>query len=157
MSPVSKAFFMSSCGNLPSSSRWPATGATSLREKSRAVWIRAFCASVRLRLNMDAIRAIAAARCQPKSRLRCYHGAMSRSLYARLHRKFGTRHSGADRARKVRQRVDAFRRHFGLTGLGFTPKGPPGSPRVAVIGGGFAGLAAGWMLCQRDATVTVYE
>jgi len=35
---------------------------------------------------------------------------------------------------------------------------PAGSgPRVAVIGGGFSGTAAGWMLAQLGATVTLYE
>ena len=33
----------------------------------------------------------------------------------------------------------------------------PSQPRVAIVGGGVAGLAIGWRLAQRGASVTVYE
>src|SRR5688572_2479552 len=58
--PVSHAFFITSRGNSPVSSQWPALGMISLRVNSRAVWIRACCSSVRLRS-----RAMASALYQP--------------------------------------------------------------------------------------------
>ena len=47
--PVSQAFFRSSRGNSPVSSKWAAFGMISLRVKSRAVCASAFCSSVRLK------------------------------------------------------------------------------------------------------------
>ncbi|HEX8110761.1 MAG TPA: FAD-dependent oxidoreductase [Kofleriaceae bacterium] len=79
---------------------------------------------------------------------------MSRSLYARLHRRFGARPTGLALARAVRARVDAFRTKFGFP---LVRKPAATGPRVAVIGGGFAGTSAGWMLAQLGATVTLYE
>jgi monoamine oxidase len=76
---------------------------------------------------------------------------MSRSLYARLHRRFGARPTGAERTARVRSHLEATR-------PAFAPPGPKteGGPRVAVIGGGFAGMAAAYRL-SFQAQVTVYE
>lgn len=79
---------------------------------------------------------------------------MSRSLYARLHRRFGPRLSGAERVAKVRGHIEDARARFDLAA---PPKArSAGGPRVAVIGGGFAGMAAAYRL-SFQCDVTVYE
>jgi monoamine oxidase len=81
---------------------------------------------------------------------------MSRSLYANLHRRYGERVSGKERQRGINDRLYAFMEES---------PGPPDSwaftearskKRVIIIGGGFAGLMAGWTLAG-SAEVTVFE
>lgn len=82
---------------------------------------------------------------------------MSRSLYARLHRRFGPRAS-------VKQRKDRLERHREtwrdrLPPPGFftrTPAPREGRPRAVVVGGGFGGMMAAACLCE-DYEVTVLE
>jgi monoamine oxidase len=81
-----------------------------------------------------------------------------RSLFRRLHRRFGRRVSGADRVR----RADAHRARIGAflpLNLMTHPVPPTGREplRVAIVGGGFAGLAAAKALQSLQATVTVFE
>src|SRR5258706_15661737 len=83
---------------------------------------------------------------------------MSRSLFRRLHRRFGARLSGSERAR----RAEAHRaRIAGFLPLDLMTTTVPGRPeeriRVAVVGGGFAGLAAATVLQNLQATVTLFE
>ena len=83
---------------------------------------------------------------------------MSRSLFRRLHRRFGPRLSGGERVR----RAEAHRaRISGYLPLDLTTHAVPPRPqeriRVAVIGGGFAGLAAATALQNLQATVTLFE
>jgi monoamine oxidase len=81
---------------------------------------------------------------------------MSRSLFARLHRRFGTRLSGAERQQRVRDRLKSFHDDFPITGEGRAGLRPGGVRSVIVIGGGFAGLMAGRMLAGL-AKVRVFE
>jgi len=81
---------------------------------------------------------------------------MSRSLFARLHRRYGTRLSGLDRRRELSQRLEIYRAASALDFTESIHKGGRRGPNVAVIGAGFAGLMAAWTLAGR-ATVTVFE
>jgi monoamine oxidase len=83
---------------------------------------------------------------------------MSRSLFSLLHRTFGVRLSGRDRV----LRAEAHRRAlgadmpFGLLTRGISATGGA-EKRVAVVGGGFAGLAAARALQNLRFNVTLYE
>jgi monoamine oxidase len=81
---------------------------------------------------------------------------MSRSLYARLHRRFGQRVSGAELERRVRRKVEGFEEKTGDLLRPGSPKRLAGRGRVVVIGGGFGGLMAGYLLSEHF-TVTVIE
>src|SRR5215469_7214075 len=80
---------------------------------------------------------------------------MSRSLYARLHRRFGPRISGAELQRRIRQKVDGFQARVGER-LADRPAREGVRGRVVIVGGGFAGLMAGYVLSS-DFAVTVLE
>lgn len=82
---------------------------------------------------------------------------MSRSLFARLHRRFGQRLSGSAR----KERADAH--HNALKQ--WVPEFPPRrlfparrpGPHVVVVGAGFGGLASAWWLANAGFRVTVLE
>lgn len=83
---------------------------------------------------------------------------MSRSLYARLHRRFGARPSGPDLVYRARAKISSIIQRFRLD-ESFTiryHKRRGRLPRVAVVGGGFGGLSAGYQL-RNAAEVTVLE
>jgi len=78
---------------------------------------------------------------------------MSRSLYAALHRRFGQRESGAELVARVDER------RLDVGALLAPPRATAGGPTasVVVVGGGFAGLAAAWLLKARSHAVTLLE
>jgi monoamine oxidase len=80
-----------------------------------------------------------------------------RSLYGRLHRRFGERPSGAERVARARASVETCAAAVPLDALLSARTGPrTGGPVVVVIGGGFSGMMAAASLsnaCQ----VTVLE
>lgn len=80
-----------------------------------------------------------------------------RSLYRRLHRRFGRRLSGRERARRAAAHRARIARFLPLNLM--THPIPPRAEgvRVAVVGGGFAGLAAALALQNLQAVVTVFE
>jgi len=86
---------------------------------------------------------------------------MSRSLYSALSRQYRSRLSAgelADRGLPARRRLY----DLGLLPGGLAPDGLAACPRlgatrVAVVGGGFAGLAAAWYLGQCGVRVSVFE
>ena len=83
---------------------------------------------------------------------------MARSLFRRLHRRFGRRVSGQDRVRRIaghRARIAGFLPLNLVTHA--VPVRAGETLRVAVIGGGFAGLAAASALQSLQAVVTLFE
>ena len=84
---------------------------------------------------------------------------MSRSLYTPLHRAFGQRLTADAHRRRVRNRIQQLRVRYHLPDRGFEPYSPRDSgsvPTIVVIGAGFAGLMAAYML-SRNFRVTVLE
>jgi monoamine oxidase len=83
---------------------------------------------------------------------------MSRTLYARLHRRFGQRISGSDQKQLVRDRIEWFKRQFPIERWLAASQAKPKArrPRVIVIGGGLAGLMAGFILAN-SRQVTLFE
>jgi monoamine oxidase len=81
---------------------------------------------------------------------------MSRSLYSKLHHRYGRRVSGAEREHQIATRLEAFNSEFSEdfdpTTLDVTRK----SLKVIVVGGGFAGLMAAQILAARHKTI-VFE
>lgn len=75
---------------------------------------------------------------------------MSRSLYSRLHRRFGPRPSGALLRETVRGRIDALMLRFPVERLHRRPGRPrePLGRTAVVIGAGLGGLTAGYMLAN---------
>jgi monoamine oxidase len=81
-----------------------------------------------------------------------------RSLYRRLHQRFGRRISGRERVRRAAAHRARIARFLPLNLM--THAIPPRAGdrvRVAVVGGGFAGLAAAKALQNLQAVVTVFE
>src|SRR6266850_4369285 len=81
---------------------------------------------------------------------------MSRSLFVKLHRRFGPKLSGAETAERAHAKQTEFMDSMGLSAAlpdcsRFFPD------RVAIVGGGFAGLAAAWTLGQFGVASTVFE
>ncbi len=83
---------------------------------------------------------------------------MSRSLYARLHRKFGARPSGFDRVFRARSKVSKLIDRFHLDESFTIRRGRRQAkrPRIAVVGGGFGGLSTGYQL-RHVANVSILE
>jgi hypothetical protein len=68
---------------------------------------------------------------------------MSHSFFAQLHRSFGPKPSGRDQTDFVRQKLSAMASRFLMS----PPEDKP-AIRVGIVGGGFAGLAAGSYLSE---------
>lgn len=81
-----------------------------------------------------------------------------RSFFARLRRRFGRRVSGRERVTRAAAHRARIARFLPLNLLSHAIPPRPGRPvRVAIVGGGFAGLAAARALQNLQATVTVFE
>jgi monoamine oxidase len=81
---------------------------------------------------------------------------MSRSLYARLHRRYGPKLSGSERAERAHSKQVEFAGWLAqATARADCANALPNG--VAVVGGGFAGLAAAWALGQAGVASTVFE
>jgi len=83
---------------------------------------------------------------------------MSRSLYGRLYRTYGTPPSHSDRLRFTAEKIQELEQaaSFELEELGDVQR-RASNIDVAIIGAGFAGLAAGWWLSKHGFRVTIYE
>jgi monoamine oxidase len=86
---------------------------------------------------------------------------MSRSLYAKLHRRFRhERLSGQKRYDQAHDKREAYREDLPPYLRNFPSIAPPRVPvkdRVLIVGGGFAGLSAAWCLTKCGVEVTVLE
>jgi monoamine oxidase len=81
---------------------------------------------------------------------------MSHSLFGMLHRRYGTKLSGAELAARANTKVNVLSRWLAMGIVDrdcgrFFPNG------VAIVGGGFAGMAAAWTLSQKGVASTVFE
>ena len=81
---------------------------------------------------------------------------MARTLFGMLHRRYGPTLSGAERDARAHSKQVEFARWLGLASL------PTDCARalpngVAIVGGGFAGMAAAWTLGQAGVASTVFE
>jgi monoamine oxidase len=82
---------------------------------------------------------------------------MGRSLYGNLHRRYGRRTTGAERVRHAREFQERLRAAIPLhLAERKAATGGP-APNVAVIGAGFAGCAAAFVLNNNNCNVTVYD
>ncbi|WP_426611634.1 flavin monoamine oxidase family protein [Bradyrhizobium sp. McL0616] len=79
-----------------------------------------------------------------------------RSLFARLHRRYGPRISGAERQRRVKDKVDSQPTLPSLSPAAARTALAQPRPKVAVIGGGFGGLMAASELVGH-CDVTLFE
>lgn len=83
---------------------------------------------------------------------------MSRSLFAKLHRRFGRRVSGAELQRRAAVHRERLHAAMPIDLIGGGPRlAASRSARVVVIGGGFAGLSAAWFAARAGMAVTVIE
>src|SRR5438309_4142484 len=84
--------------------------------------------------------------------------SMSRSLRRRLHRQLGSRLSGLERTRRAETHRARLAQHLPLNLMTNAVPVPSGRPlSVAVVGGGFAGLAAATVLKNLQFMVTLFE
>jgi monoamine oxidase len=81
-----------------------------------------------------------------------------RSVFARLQRRFGARVSGSNRQLEVRSHIINLKRRFPIEQWLATSETTPKvlRPTVIVVGGGLAGLMAGFVLAH-DFKVIVLE
>jgi monoamine oxidase len=82
---------------------------------------------------------------------------MGRSLFGKLHRRFGTRLSGAERTRRAAEHHVRLRSAIPLDVLKASPSRGPSPGKVAIIGAGFAGCAAAQVAGLFGFDVTIYD
>lgn len=80
---------------------------------------------------------------------------MAQSLFARLHRSFGTKLSGIEKYEKIQAGLSEIQEQ--LPSLDNEPKERLKNVKVIVVGAGFAGLAAAYELATQGIQVTVLE
>jgi monoamine oxidase len=82
---------------------------------------------------------------------------MGRSLFRKLHRRFGTRRSGVDRKRRADAHHERARDAMPLGVVKAKPATGKSPGRVAIIGAGFAGCAAAYVANLLGFKVTIYD
>src|SRR5689334_19791575 len=82
---------------------------------------------------------------------------MSRSLFAKLHRRFAGRVGGAELQRRAAAHYERLREAMPVDLVGSPRLAAARAARIAVIGGGFAGLSAAWFAKRAGMAVTVIE
>lgn len=82
---------------------------------------------------------------------------MGRSLFAKLHRRFGRRISGDERRQRAADHYERLRQAMPVGLIGAPQRIASTSPRVAVLGAGFAGASAGWFASRAGFGVTLIE
>jgi len=82
---------------------------------------------------------------------------MGRSLFAKLHRRYGRRISGEERRQRAAVHYERLRDMMPVGLVGAPQRIASTSPRVAILGGGFAGMSAAWFASRAGFGVTVIE
>jgi monoamine oxidase len=82
---------------------------------------------------------------------------MGRSLFAKLHRRFGRRISGDERRQRAAAHYERLREAMPVGLVSAPQQVALTSPRVAVLGAGFAGVSAAWFASRAGFGVTLIE
>ena len=82
---------------------------------------------------------------------------MSRSLFAKLHRRFGQRITGQERQRRAEAHLARLRQAMPVGMVGGPQLAAARAARLVVIGAGFAGCSAAWFAARAGMAVTVIE
>src|SRR4051794_30720846 len=82
---------------------------------------------------------------------------MGRSLFAKLHRRFGRPIGGDERRRRAADHYERLRAAMPVGLVSAPQRAATTSPRVAVLGAGFAGVSAAWFAARAGFGVTLIE
>ena len=82
---------------------------------------------------------------------------MGRSLFAKLHRRFGRRIGGDERRQRAAAHYERLREAMPVGLVGAPQRIASTSPRVAILGAGFAGTSAAWFAARAGFAVTLIE
>jgi monoamine oxidase len=82
---------------------------------------------------------------------------MGRSLFAKLHRRFGRRISAEERRVRAEHHYERLREAMPVGLVGAPQRIASHSPRVAILGAGFAGASAAWFGARAGFAVTLIE
>lgn len=82
---------------------------------------------------------------------------MGRSLFAKLHRRFGRRIGGDERRQRAAAHYERLREAMPVGLVGTPRRIASASPRVAILGAGFAGTSAAWFAARAGFAVTLIE
>src|SRR3954469_22354925 len=82
---------------------------------------------------------------------------MGRSLFAKLHRRFGRRIGGDERRERAAAHYERLREAMPVGLVGAPQRIASTSPRVAILGAGFAGTSAAWFAARAGFAVTLIE
>ena len=82
---------------------------------------------------------------------------MGRSLFAKLHRRFGSRIGGDERRQRAAANYERLREAMPVGLAGRPQRIATAAPRVAILGAGFAGVSAAWFGARAGFAVTLIE
>jgi monoamine oxidase len=82
---------------------------------------------------------------------------MGRSLFAKLHRRFGRRIGGEERRQRAAHHYERLREAMPVGLVSAPQRIASTSPRVAILGAGFAGASAAWFAARAGFAVTLIE
>jgi len=82
---------------------------------------------------------------------------MGRSLFAKLHRRFGRRIGGDDLRQRAEGHYERLREAMPIGLVGAPQRIASTAPRVAILGAGFAGTSAAWFAARAGFAVTLIE
>jgi len=82
---------------------------------------------------------------------------MGRSLFAKLHRRFGRRIGGDERRQRAAAHYERLREAMPVGLVGAPQRIASTAPRVAILGAGFAGVSAAWFAARAGFAVTLIE
>src|SRR3954447_4141924 len=82
---------------------------------------------------------------------------MGRSLFAKLHRRFGRRIGGEEFRQRAEHHYERLREAMPVGLVGAPQRIASTAPRVAILGAGFAGTSAAWFAARAGFAVTLIE